>query len=72
MPGELGDELEQNFVGYYERRYRPGKDWKDPCYGTPASLDEEKKKKKVLDVLKSMSRMSPLSASKEDTDERSK
>jgi len=53
MPGELGDELEQNLVGYYDRRYKPNDEWMTDTYGTPASL-EHKKKKSVSNVLKSM------------------
>lgn len=34
MPGELGNEYEQQSVGYYERRYEPHKDWQNDNYGT--------------------------------------
>lgn len=61
MPGELGDELTQPGVGYYEHLYRPTGDWMESSYGKvqenePDSntqmgrlLKRLRKKKKKLD-----------------------
>ena len=37
MPGELGNEYEQQGVGYYERRYTPTGEWNDDSY---ANVDQ--------------------------------
>ena len=40
MPGELGDEMTQQGVGYYEHLYKPTGDWMESSYGN--KHDDEK------------------------------
>lgn len=48
MPGELGDEQEQQPVGYYEHRYVPTGDWMLDSVGAINSWKDERKYKKPM------------------------
>lgn len=49
MPGELGNEDEQQQVGYYEHRYSPDD---DPCTEPPGTIEDMKKKPSNSSVMR--------------------
>jgi len=52
MPGELGNENTQNFVGWYDRRYRPTGEWMLDEYGLMPAMEKwrkDREKKGMID-----------------------
>lgn len=52
MPGELGNEDMQNFVGWYDQRYRPTGEWMLDEYGLMPAMEKWRKnreKKGMID-----------------------
>jgi hypothetical protein len=52
MPGELGNEDEQQGVGYYEHRYAPDDDPNMPPRGTIEDMRKKTKPTSVMKVLR--------------------
>lgn len=52
MPGELGNEDEQQGVGYYEHRYRQNPDQNDPSEEVFDERVNRISKRRILNVLK--------------------